>query len=233
VTRDPLDRRTFEALIADLNYPAARLGSLELGGVESWHEAWTRPLFQRPERALVLRQLGDVLLMATPGGLERLQRWRDEETPLPPMAAAERQEWIDWRLSFYGDRSLLPVVLGGLETCPEPVQDTCLREVAWLAVGQESRAWTSSSRFVDRMGREKVRAVLMGPAADERTVRHESAHCWHAPAQSVLPAICAQGEAGVRQLARAEGWYPRLEEHEARAERLADACAWLWTRHEG
>ena len=104
--------------------------------------------------------------------------------------------------------------------------------VAWLGVGTTSVAWTCSARLVDREDRGRRRLIVLGPKADSEIVRHELGHTWHSPQPkadgTINGAVLCIGEIGLREHARATGWEHRFDEHVAREERLANACAYAW-----
>jgi hypothetical protein len=129
---------------------------------------------------------------------------------------------------MYGDLSFLPRVVSAVRVLPEAVRWMVVTNTAFLTVGHDSVAWTSSGVLVDRDGRLRDRLIVLGPDAGIDIVVHELAHVWHAPFEGYHQAICAQGEAGLRALARAQGWAHRIDAHEARSERLADGCATAW-----
>lgn len=228
---DPLDRETFGAIVRDLEYPAARCGTIAIAaGEESWRELL--PGMGRPERRAALASLHDALLCATPGSRARWEASRRQAGMVPLMTRAEHEAFISDRLVCLGDRSLVPIIIEGLRTCPEPVQDAALREAAWLAVGLDSVAWTVSSAFVDKEGRPRLRVVNLGPAADVRVVRHEAAHVWlHdvGAAMEARPAVTAQGEIALLALAERDGWLAPLEAAYWCEERRCDALAQLWS----
>lgn len=230
---DPLDARTFTNIVEDLGWPASTCGQLS---IDAGREAWEAilPRFGRPERLWTLRSLEAALLSSTPGGRQRWQASRGVSGITPLMTASELLEWLDDRLVFVGDDALRPIVLDGLATCPEPVQDAAVLVAAWQGVGIESRAWTASSRHVDKEGRERWRVVNLGPAVDVEVVRHEAAHVWHSrvlqEGDTPPPAITTQGEAAIKTLAATEGWFQPHDDAYWREERICCALALLWSR---
>jgi hypothetical protein len=96
-------------------------------------------------------------------------------------------------------------------------------------VHTDSGAWFGSSYFADRVGRRLPHVVVLGAGASVKLVLHECAHAWHAalPDEARPPAIGVQGCTALLQL---EGWRERFDEHNARGERLANACAFVWER---
>ena len=106
-----------------------------------------------------------------------------------------------------------------------------LEEVAFLAVGAGSLAWTASSAVVDRRGRRPPQVIVLGPATTVAVTLHELAHAWHAGwARAHAPALTARGERGLVAYAERVGWRPR--EHIDRGERFATACALVWAAEE-
>lgn len=228
---DPLDGRTFEQLAGDLDFPSVCLGSFEIaGGRVAWEAAF--PKLLRADRGLVLRALHVPLLCATAGGRHRWEASKQHASVVPLMTSAEHRDWIDSRLVYVGDSSLLPVVLDALVTCPEPIQEDCLSSSAFIGVGLDSNGWTSPSHFIDKEGRQRQRVVVLGPNTNERTVRHECAHCWLAPIvrqEETRPVLSEQGRLALRALAARDGWLAPVDASFAREERICDALALLWS----
>jgi hypothetical protein len=204
----------------------------DLGWPAGWRAALAGVLPPTPvERLRLLAGAHRRVLVASVGGRARLRRWLDEQRGTAPVQLPRwlLEEWIADRVSFYGDPSLLPVVVAALCLVPKPVRDAVVAETAFLAVGVDSAAWTGSANLADREGVRKARVVALGPSVDVRVVLHEVAHCWH----SALPdehssLITTRGEAGLWALASREDWHPRMDTHIAKDERLADACAFCW-----
>jgi hypothetical protein len=218
-------RDRFRALIRDLGFPPTTFQGLYIAGAGGWDRILAPGGATPTERGRLLCSLADVLLKATAEGQMRLESWC---TAGRPGAPARESEWIERHLRIYGELSFLPRVIAALSVLPEAVRWIVVTGTAFLTVGHESIAWTSSAVLVDQDGRLRDRVIVLGPDADVDIVVHEIAHVWHAPFQGAHQAICAQGEAGIRALARAQGWAHRIDTHEAQSERLADGCATAW-----
>ena len=179
------------------------------------------------ERRDLLLTLAPTLLRATELGRKKLARFRAESPPVP-----QTREEIRESVLFYGDRSLLATVAEALALAPAPVRASVIDQVAFLAVGVDSRAWTSSLRFVTADGRQRHRVIVLGPDAGVRTVLHECGHIWHgAPLEDeaiLNVAITAQGEEGFAAFMAERGDRAAMEAHMGLHERLADACAFVW-----
>jgi hypothetical protein len=220
---DILGRSRFAALVEDLEWPTIVLGQVVVCGRPSWRRVLARAT--PPERLTALKALP--LLQATAYGRRRFATWQGVNR-LPALAAGRLEASLRERVAFYGDSALLPVVVAALALAPAPVRESALAEVAFVAVGVDSVAWTGAAAFGDRDGRRKLRVVVLGPNADVRIVLHELGHTWNAPVDDGHVAVTAGGEAAVLELARVEGWSDRVELLSAKSERLADACAQAW-----
>jgi hypothetical protein len=222
-------RSAFRALIErDLSFPPVTFRERVIAGAEAWAPIidGATPL----ERRALIVALGDALSTATPEGRTRAEDWHRSGTPRA--GVGDEEAWIDERLQAYGDRSMVPRIVAALHLTPEPVRWAALMTVAFLSVGRDSIAWTSSALFVDQHDRIRARIIVLGPTADVDIILHEIAHVWHAPVLRELeewrPALCTLGEIGIKALADLQGWRSRIADHEARHERLADGLAAAW-----
>jgi hypothetical protein len=220
---DAYVRREFmRALAPDLGWPAGWRAVLD-----AFPPATSRELL-----ALLVR-FRRQLLVCSEGGRARLRAWLDSPRhPTEPLK--ELRERIRDELLFYGDKELLPVAVEAFAHAPAPVRDVLLGEVAVLAVGASTNAWTASSRMVDREGRSPSRIIVIcgrNRTGDEllRTFRHEVGHCWHAglPHEHTI-CLTALGEAGLEDFAAEHGLSDQWVALRSRDERLADACAFVW-----
>jgi hypothetical protein len=212
----------------EIGFPRVRLTD---GQLLEGRDAWLRWIADatRRERVEVLSLLGDHLLAASEPGRARLEEWRERRHPARALAREDLRASIRERVACFGDMTGLPLVVNALERAPACVREHALDSHAFVAVGHDSRAWTSSTCFLNREGRLMTRVVALGPGCDERVVLHEVAHGWHSGGGAELGvAIGAVGDAGLRELASAEGWDERLQAWEAKEERLAEACAHGW-----
>jgi len=226
-----LGREQFRLLIEDLAFPPAKLRDTVITGAASW-----APIFEgatREERGALLVALEDVLSSATPESRRRLETWRAAGSPRA-LAGEDEEEWIDRFLLFFGDRSLLPRTIAAVRLAPDPARWAVLTSAAFLAVGRDSRAWTSSSLFLDQDSRLRDRVIVMGPDVDVDVIAHECAHVWNAPddPDAVGAALSTQGELALRELSRVQDWPATrgvdVDQIEAQRERLADALAAAW-----
>jgi hypothetical protein len=228
VTRPAVDVDSssgFLSVIEDLGCPTANFCGFTFSGREAWRDV--APRLTPGERRKVLAILRHRLLLATASGRARLRRWLDAGQRQIPLSRPELRKRV--ASTVYGDECFVPLIEAALRCVPAFVLATVLREVAFLTVGLNSRAWTGSSSFVDRLGRRRTRVILLGPGADLRTVLHEIGHVWHAsPDQEHVSLISALGNAGLIGLARQEGWMARVTDHRLLHERLAEAHAVVW-----
>lgn len=216
-------------------WPRVELGTLVVAGESAW-----RSIIQRAhaagDRRILLAALVGVsrrLLVASEGGRARLRAWLDGARRATESPAALRERIRD-ELLFYGDKELLPVAVEGFARAPAPVRDVLLGQVAVLAVGATTNAWTAPSRMVDRDDRPRARIIVIH--GHERTFpellqtfEHELGHNWHV----ALPAdhdmnITALGLVGLADYAAENGLSDHMEAQKALSERLADACAIVW-----
>ena len=173
------------------------------------------------DRVNMIVALGPHLLSASDGGRLRVasQRERASEADVDPLVV--------------GDLEAVPVVKAALALVPTAVMYALIRDVAFLAGGLSSRAWTSPARFIDAAGRQKYLVINLPYPWDVPLLLHELAHAWcYGPDHELSQAIGAEGEAAFRALAAADGWAPSLEKAVNSAETLADALAlsWLYSR---
>jgi hypothetical protein len=197
----------------------------------AWRDAAARTT-AAAERLALVRPLKRRLLVATVHGRRRLRAWIDQQrlipsTPTPPWLVPGL---VRERVLYFGDVSILNVVIEALVRVPVPVRCTGLADAVFLGVGVESCAWTGSSNLRDSEGEGRPRIVVLGPTVDVVKVAHELGHLWHAPPpHRYAQLVSVRGEERLLALAAREGWLSRAEDHIARGELLADACAYAWT----
>lgn len=197
-------------------WPRRSFGLLDLADERVWRYSIMRAT--PPERARLLALLADDLLAAAPGGRLRLAA-----------RVADIVGEADPEPYLVGDVEALPVIRRALETVPPVVRAAIVAEVAFLATGRSSRAWTVAAAFRDATGRPKDRVVNLGPAAELFTVLHELAHVWRAgPPRPESCAVSVQGEEGLAAHAVDAGWSDRLAAWEREEETQADALALAW-----
>jgi hypothetical protein len=214
------DRRTFAALVARLNFPDVTFGRVPLATREAWEEILPRLAPVERRRLLAAAPTQHALLVATPGGQERLAAWQDDGSTLPPMADAE--------LAYYGDDEHLPIVLRALARAPACVRAYVIHDVAILGTGISTRGWTSRATFVDRKGRGRRRLINLSANTDERLVLHEAAHTWHSTTAPDKPTPTAEDEREFVEFATRAGLAGHLEDWRADDELLAESCALAW-----
>lgn len=197
-------------------YPPVSFRGDVLADEGAWHYAVARA--SASELVELLVALAPQLLLITQGAEQRMQfykRFRPTEVDPEPL--------------LIGDVSFEPMVKAALALVPPIVRYAVLREAAFVAVGRSSFAWTSSARFVDITGRERLQVIAMGPECDELILLHEIAHVF----TSRIPhehsqAVSAIGERDLAAAARAEGWAGRRYRHDYYGELQADALALAW-----
>jgi hypothetical protein len=202
------------------HYPAVRVGTVTFEGRELWKHVLERAV--PAERWELLQSLEQHLLAALPVGKERLREGMFQHASDP-------------RPYTYGDSWLGPMLRDALEFLPARVRSVCCREAAWLAVGRESVAWTSSALFIAEDGVARRRVVVCGPDTWVKTLLHESVHVWFADVHSDVPALSSEGAAALVALAEREDWADRIDDNLAMHEVLATALStvWLWRAPEG
>jgi hypothetical protein len=209
----------------------------DLGRSAGWRVALDAcPPLTPPERLALLVRAWRQVLVASNGGRARLRAWLDSARRPTETPAALRARIADEMLLF-GDKELLPVAVEAFARAPAPVRDMLLGQVAVLAVGVSTNAWTAPSRMVDRDGRPRDRMIVIHGRDRSfpellRTFLHELGHCWHAPIPHEDLAVCitAQGLVGLKTWAADSGLSDQVAAIEAQSERLADACAFVWGR---
>jgi hypothetical protein len=222
-------------LAEDCRWPAVTIGRLVVWGEAGWRDAVARAT--PPERGQLVAQLGRQLLVASAGGRARLRRWLDDRPPpAPSMPTCLLPQWLRERVLFYGDGCMLGAVIEALILVPAPVRAAVLTEVAFLAVGAETRAWTGSAALVRPDGRRPTRLVMLSGADRHapdlvRTVLHECGHAWSAPLPREGEALATvHGEGCLLALARRDGWADRADGIIDAGERLAEGLALAWIR---
>lgn len=216
-----LTRDLLTAAAEVCGWPRVELGSFAVGA-GGWRDAVTRAT--PGERLGLLQALGPFLLCSTEGGAARLEAWH-RRLDMPVEARQGRED----EPLLFGDIEALPAIRAALALMPDAVRHSVLMEVAFLAVGRSSKAWTGSASLADRDGVARPRLVVVGPKADMGTLLHESAHVFlSAPPGPETFHITAQGEASLFALATAQGWRVRASGYVDRGEILADALAVLW-----
>ena len=196
-------------------FPPVSIGTAMFAGPETWQYAIERAT--PPERWEVLQQLEGPLLAAMPNG-----------RPLVHATPCDCGKDGDPAPYVYGDSWLLPLLRQALALMPANVASVAAREAAWLAVGRESRAWTSCARFIGSDGVLKLRVVVCGPNTTLRTVLHEAVHVYAATTREESQAVSGDAEAAIAATAEAEGWAVQPEDHHAMHECLADALSLIW-----
>lgn len=162
-------------------------------------------------------------LVRTEAAIGRLREWcigGGLERPEPDVRRAVR---------FFGDESMLPIVVEALEMMAPPARAFVLQRCATYGTGWDTRGWTGPQpRPADRI------ILLSGARRDIGSIRltalHEFAHAWLEP----LPpaeAITAAAAADVENyfLARGHGPHYKLPAV-LTSERQADALAADWER---
>lgn len=223
-----------------LRHNFARLGELlhcpsisAFGRVWTGHDDWQHLLMgvTPASRTELVRQLHDPLLVAEPGGAERIQRFRAQPVEAEPTGEDLLEDITD-RLLFFGDKQLLARAAKALAMAPSAVRHAILTDVVVLGVGLDSVAWASHARLVDAEGRGRDRLIVLGPDSTIETILHESVHAWYAdpsPPNGMRSAISTAGEIGLRMHAEEHEWLHRIDDHVDRGERCADALAWIWS----
>jgi hypothetical protein len=233
--RDILGRARFRELIRVLGFPPVSVGAAVIQTRAAWER--TMPRLSRPERAAVAAALYEDLLCWNENGRERLARWRDDAASLAvgELPADQVSDWVQQAVCFHGDVEILrDLVVPTLAKLPEMVRELAVSgEVAFLATGRSSRAWTSGAGFTTREGIRPARVVVLSGLADAFSLRHELAHIWfaaplvHPDAELPIP-VDAQAGARLEALATTEGW-ARAQVARVRDEELAaDGLAYLW-----
>jgi hypothetical protein len=220
----------FQRLVEDLNYPTVTLGVLRVDGRQMWEAIGDRLTPGERRQLLRMPAFRRRLLVATAGARSRVRHWLNTETPIPAQSSAERRAWIHERVWLYGDEDFLPIITQAVVHFPDVVLAALLPAVAFIGVGRNSRAWFVGGSFIHRNGHRLRHTIVLGPATNEDTVRHECGHAFCAvlPTETDTPALSVLGEQGVLQLAADEGWSHRIDEHQQREERLAWGFAYAW-----
>lgn len=215
-----LNRSTFFELVRDMDFPACTTPRHRLTDESTWDDYITSSA--RTDLRARLLGLLPTLMASGPGPRLRMAAWEQEGAQEPDRAV------VDAQVLAHGDASLLPLVKQALCIVPGQVRSSALRQVVFILLN-ETPAFFTRATFRDGI----ERMVVLGPRTDVGLVLHELGHYWlsttcagHAgPPRTSVPAA---GEQNLRQLAIAEGWEDRLDQHIAREERLADALAMGW-----
>jgi hypothetical protein len=229
LTRAPIDvaRDVLLAAAADVGWPLVDVDHAAIQGESTWRAA---PFTPR-QRVTALARLAPALLKLGEGQ-ERLAEWQvlNGERQAPETRTVIRRTLRD-RLAFFGDSSVLDVVSEALAIAPAPVRDFVRTEVAFVAVGWDTRAWTSGAVLRGPDGRRRARMVVLSgadrhPASLTHVTLHEVAHQWSDPVAHWTK--LTTGLENVSALAREEGWYEHARERNADVERQADTLALAW-----
>lgn len=149
-------------------------------------------------------------------------------TVVDTLTAAERREHAREYVLCYGDQGLWSVVLDALDRVPGVVLDHVIANVAFIMVGRDARAWTSSARLLDREGQGRDRVIVLGPDADVEVVLHEISHTLRACLDPHVSAIPCVGEIGLHEHLARVGLQPWAADETAAEEARADADASRW-----
>jgi hypothetical protein len=248
----------FAAILAATGWPRITFGRRVVEGEAAWRSVTPSPANRRavlarlgrrellvatPEARGRLRAWLDAIAAqkALPredgGGMAKNRPGPDAPVTLTELGIDKKlslsSEAIRARLAFFGDSSFIPIIVAGLQRAPAPVLEAVLDEAVFLGVGRDCGAWTMANHFYGPDGKPRHRVVNLGPNTTQWLVLHESRHVFDSPrvaeGKQPLPAISADGEAGLHRWAVAEGFHDQMERRTELLELLANSSATAWS----